>query len=146
MQHVSLSGTWTGMLVYGDGYDIYEGEELYFRMELQQEENWLKGTSADIGGWGASPDPATLSGVVASSKIYFIKRYESLHGFSEIGDEQISIDRSQQGPPIYYWGVLNEIGDTVEGEWGFSKPLGSGSTLPDSSYRGSGTWIMKRKD
>ncbi len=116
MPKTTLTGKWTGMIVYGAAYGPKEGEELYFRMELQQTGNRLEGTSEDIGGYGASPDMATLSGMVNNSEISFIKNYASLHGSTDLNKEEIYIDRSQKGPNIYYKGVLNDVGDIVEGD------------------------------
>ena len=143
MTNIDLTGHWTGTIIYGKQYSRMAGKELYFDMELIQNDNEIAGTAVDIGGVGMSPDQAYILGSVKDIEINFIKQYTSSHFYSSKGDET-KIDKSIKGPRIKYQGFYNPEDETIIGEWQINMTVFLLYILP-IPFKNSGTWTMKRK-
>ena len=134
----NISGSWTGTIIYGDDYPE-AGSELYFDMEISQNDQLIHGRSSDTGGVGASPDQAKFEGMFDGYAIRFIKQYCTSHF---IEDGVVWIDESVPGPEIKYSGSYDPIMHSFTGEWRFEWEH------PDSAeplIYGTGTWHMHRK-
>ena len=143
MTNIDLTGHWTGTIIYGKQYSRMAGKELYFDMELIQNDNEIAGTAVDIGGVGMSPDQAYILGSVKDIEINFIKQYTSSHFYSSKGNET-KIDKSKKGPRIKYQGFYNPEDETIIGEWQINMTVFLLYILP-IPFKNSGTWTMKRK-
>ena len=64
MTTLNLNGRWTGVIVYGHKYRQLQGKNLYFDLEITQNNNEITGISIDTGGQGTSPDSAKITGTI----------------------------------------------------------------------------------
>jgi hypothetical protein len=143
MTDIDLTGHWTGTIIYGKQYSRMAGKELYFDMELIQNDNEIAGTAIDIGGFGMSPDQAYILGSIKDIEINFIKQYASSHFYSS-KDGNTKIDKSKKGPRIKYQGIYNPDNDTITGDWQINMTIFLLYVLP-IPIKNSGTWTMMRK-
>jgi len=142
MTTLNLNGRWTGVIVFGNRYRQLQGKNLYFDLEITQDNNKITGTSIDTGGQGASPDPANIKGTIDDNFISFIKQYSSYHYYDLNG--QVIVDRTRLGPEIFYTGLYNETENEFSGDWKLIHKLKLfGITLFKLSA--TGLWTMKRK-
>lgn len=137
----NINGKWTGTIVYGQKYRDHRGKELYFDLDITQENESINGVAFDIGGTGISPDPARISGSFIENSISFIKRYKSQHYFVK-GETVVS--KSQPGHEIYYTGVYDETRNTFTGNWEYRVVYKILWLIPYKHVVG-GTWNMHRK-
>ena len=142
MTALNLNGHWTGVIVYGYRYRQLQGKNLYFDLEITQDNNEITGTSIDTGGQGVSPDPANIKGTIENNFINFIKQYSSYH-YNDL-NWQVVVDRTRLGSEIFYTGLYNEIENEFSGDWKLiHKVKLFGIVLFKLSATGS--WTMKRK-
>ena len=139
---MNIQGQWTGTIIYGKGYTDHKNKELYFDLEVLQDNNHITGISIDTGGVGASPDSAKIVGTFANNKIAFIKQYSSWHYYSE---GQIKIDKSISGPKIRYAGSYYERQEIFQGKWIIKGCIKKMFGLIPIRYRLKGIWTMRRK-
>jgi len=133
---------WTGTIIYGKEYKVHQNKELYFDLDLIRDNEKITGTAIDIGGEGASPDPATIKGTIVGEKISFIKQYASLHSYNIKGET--TIDKSRKGPEINYTGIYDENEKRYNGHWKMTVTFKILWLIP-LNLSASGTWTMKRK-
>jgi hypothetical protein len=74
MNTIDLTGTWYGTIIYGKGYRNMIGKELFFSADIIQNGDEIAAVAKDIGGEGASPDPANILGKFKDNKIEFYKQ------------------------------------------------------------------------
>ena len=136
-----ISGNWTGIIIYGEGYVTQKNEKLYFDLDVSQENEEIEGIATDLHGAGASPDPASLVGTFTGKSIEFIKQYVSSHYYA---NGKMYVDDTQLGPEIFYTGTFNEQSKTFEGTWSIKETITdwSGPTVR-TAY--GGDWRMARK-
>jgi hypothetical protein len=139
---MDMNGQWTGTIIYGKEYGDHQNKELYFDVDLIQNNKNITGKSIDINGVGMSPDPALIKGKIVSKKIQFIKQYLSWHAFENAG---IKIDKSVKGPQIRYTGTYHEVNQTFIGNWTIIKKVKLFGIIPTEKSNGTGTWNMRRK-
>jgi hypothetical protein len=142
MTTLNLNGRWTGVIVYGYRYRRLQGKNLYFDLEITQDNNEITGTSIDTGGQGVSPDPAKIKGTIHNYFISFIKQYSSYH-YSDLNGDVI-IDRTRLGSEIFYTGLYNETEKEFSGDWKLIHKAKLFGIIP-IKLSATGTWTMKRK-
>lgn len=142
MDTINISGEWTGIIVLGKGYLKHKGKEVYFDAEIKHEDNLINGFATDIKGYGINPDSAMIEGTFIDNEISFIKQYPSLHYHDRNG--KFIIDRSKQGPKIYYKGTYDKDKQEFVGDWIMSVILKLFLFIP-IKFSGTGTWSMKIK-
>jgi len=139
---MEISGHWTGTIIFGKIYKEYQNKELYFDLELIQNNENISGKAIDIGGIAMNPDPAIINGKIVTNKIQFIKQYIS-HHYYENG--AVKADKSKKGPEIRYFGTYNESDKTLSGDWEIILKVKLFGIIPIKISHGNGTWNMKRK-
>ncbi|MES2516030.1 MAG: hypothetical protein V4580_17885 [Bacteroidota bacterium] len=135
------TGTWVGTIIYGKAYTSTRGKELYFELELVQQQEYITGIAKDTGGTGTSPDAAEINGTFTDNKIDFVKQYATSHYFTPNGTQ---FDRSQKGHLIHYTGSFNPEENTFSGTWRIKNKVWFLGLIPLTKSSG-GTWTMKRK-
>lgn len=138
---MNINGKWKGTVIYGKEYREHMNSELYFEVEITQNNELFTGIAIDTGGVGTSPDKANLNGRFDGKEISFVKQYESYH-YSNRKWETI-IDKTRSGPEIKYTGSYNEKEQCFCGDWiirSTAKLLG----FILIKYKNTGTWVMKR--
>jgi hypothetical protein len=141
---MTFSGKYIGTLLYGEGYPLYDrNNELFFQMEIKEENNWFTGTAIDIGGVGMSSDEATISGIINGIHIEFDKVYKRHHYNDGNGN---TVYEDKEGFPIYYEGTYNDDNGYYEGSWKYNvvKRFLFFFTKPVSI--GSGTFRLRKVD
>jgi len=139
---MNITGQWAGTIIYGKEYRTHFNKELYFDMDINQENEKISGTTTDTGGFGMSPDKATIIGKMTNNKINFIKQYSSMHSYGS--DGKTIVDKSKRGPEINYSGVYNEGENSFIGDWKMTVKVKIFWLIP-LKMSASGTWMMKRK-
>jgi hypothetical protein len=142
MTELNLPHTWTGVIHYGKNYRRLKDKEIYFELEIKQDGEKITGISMDTGGFGASPDPATIKGEINENKISFIKQYSSRHFLNSKGE--MIVDKSQPGPEIFYTGIYNDEDESFSGDWLMKIKFKLFKLLP-LTFNFGGSWTMKRK-
>lgn len=137
---VDIQGKWKGIIVYGKGYEESIGEELFFELDILQDEDNIAGKAIDTLGEGASPDPAKIRGVFRNNKINFIKQYESRH-YNLNG--KLVVDKLESGPEIQYSGDFDPLNNTFTGNWKIETRLKKFWVFHWMHVCG-GTWTMER--
>jgi hypothetical protein len=137
----NATGNWTGTITYGKGYTSTRGKELYFDLQLIQQQEFITGIAKDTGGTGMSPDPAEINGTFTANRIRFVKQYATSHYFTENGTR---FNRSQKGHIIHYTGSFDPAKQTFAGEWRINYKTFILWIIPVTRFSG-GTWTMKRK-
>lgn len=128
-----FTGKYACTLWYGKEY-AYQGKELFFDMEIEENDNFFTGIAIDIDGIGVSPDEAKVVGIINGIHIEFDKIYKRRHYSDGNGD---TIFEENEGFPIYYEGTYNDETGYYEGSWEykvvrrflffFTKPVSFGS-------------------
>ncbi len=136
-----LNGTWTGTIVYGEKYMEFANKQLFFDLELHNENEIIRGTAIDIGGEGMSFDEASIYGKFNGKEINFVKQYSTLHYYE---NGEMKYDASQKGSLIYYSGHYNEQVQSFSGRWEFRIKYKKFWFIP-MTYRAGGTWTMHKK-
>ena len=141
---MNLKGNYIGELTYGEDYGKLKGDKLTFEMTLDQKENSIFGTAKDISGTGASDKQATIFGSIERSKISFVKQYDTDRRFNLFGKTTIKEYKNRKGPQIAYNGVINEIENSIEGDWVINAVFKFLWFIP-IKFKNSGTWKMKKR-
>jgi hypothetical protein len=136
-----LTGTWTGIIIYGPEYGDIENEELFFSAELNCTDGIILGTSVDLNE-EYETGTATINGFLKNNLISFIKQYEFDSYYDETG--KVIVDKSKKGPEINYQGQYDSIKNTIEGHWEIIYDVRKqGENLLE--YVLTGTFRMKKK-
>ncbi|MES2285622.1 MAG: hypothetical protein V4547_08035 [Bacteroidota bacterium] len=138
----NLNGNWKGIIIYGPEYRNLENKELYFSLEIKQEEETFTGTAIDTSGIGTNPDIAEVRGFIEANEISFVKQYKSTLWFDE--NYSVIIEKDKLGPEINYWGTFDPLTGTMEGNWEIvvdSQQIGQGYL--DNIC--TGTWTMRKE-
>lgn len=139
----NLTGAWTGIIVYGNGYYGPDSKKvLYFDMDIIQQNEIITGSAIDTEGLYVNPTQATILGTFNDEAILFIKQYA---GAYFIKDQELHFDNTTPSPEIYYSGIYNEQTHTFSGKWTFNKDEYLHGPISLDQPRGSGTWTMIRK-
>lgn len=138
---MNINGKWKGTVTYGKEYREHKNSELYFEVEISQNNELFTGIAIDTGGVGTSPDKANLNGKFDGKEISFVKQYESRHYPNR--NWEIIIDKSRSGPEIYYSGRYNEKEECFSGDWIIRLQAKFLGFIP-INYKNTGTWVMKR--
>ena len=138
---ININGNWTGVIIYGKEYRKFKNYELYFDMELIQQNEIIKGVSIDIGGFGTSPDKAFIDGTIIDNIIKFNKQYTTIHYYK---NGKIKIDKFAKGKKIKYSGLYDMTTQTFSGHWIINGQIKLFGFIP-INFKNTGTWTMKRK-
>jgi hypothetical protein len=142
-QTMNITGTWQGTIVYGNGYNrLYKFKELYFDVDLSQEEDKIRGIAKDTGGQGVNISKATINGTFKNSKIKFIKQYQVRQYITKEGPVR---DEKSKGPKIQYQGKYNAISRAFNGSWSIKVRKRTFFIFYKTKIC-EGTWFMKLKD
>ena len=144
MEVNSISGYWTGKIIYGDTYGDQMGQMLYFDAIITQVSDQINGHAIDTSGWGMNPHPATLSGTFTGGKLNFVKQYVVFQALTT--DNNVLIDDDQSGPEIYYTGLYNSDTGMITGTWDIKWNMRFMRLFPYKRSIGNGTWSMNRKE
>lgn len=137
---IDMTGKWRGVLYYSAEYNAGDAS-LRFEMEIKQTGQAIEGIATDTGGWGMSPDPASIVGKLKGHKLQFIKQYVSTH---YVVNGQVYVDDTVLGPEITYTGVYDDTRKVFEGKWAFLEKRKWMGLLPYTVSAGSGTWQIWR--
>jgi hypothetical protein len=137
----NINGKWTGTIIYGQKYLEHSGKELYFDLDITQENESIKGIAIDTGGTGISPDAASISGSFSKNTVSFIKQYKNHHYYDK---GKTVVDESRPGYEIYYTGIYDEAQKTFEGNWEYRVTYKILWIIPYKHVFG-GTWNMHRR-
>jgi len=138
---IDVTGNWVGVITYGKEYRTHKGKELYFDMELIQQNENIRGISLDIGGAGISPRKASIEGSLKENAIEFIKQYATFHYYK---NGETIIDNLRKGHAIKYSGLYNSDSQTFTGNWIIKGKVKLFGFIP-INYQNTGIWSMKRK-
>jgi hypothetical protein len=137
----AISGTWSGVLIYGKGYLKLRNEKLFFTIEFSEtEEGEFEGVARDTSGAGLNPHEATVKGFLEGKRISFIKQYKSNQ--IEDKDSKLILEKGHPGPEINYSGSFNSSTGAFEGEWTIDNSYISMGKKKE--YTCSGIWTMKK--
>ena len=136
-----ITGHWKGIITYGPEYEDWENKELYFSVDLFQDNDIINGIASDTGGIGVNYDKAKIKGFIENYEISFIKQYDTVTWTDETGE---ITDIEKPGPEINYTGTYNPISNSFEGQWEICILVRQiGDTWLDEVW--TGTWTMTRK-
>jgi hypothetical protein len=139
---MNITGKWEGTITYGKEYQALQNKELFFDIDILQNNDKITGTSIDTGGVGTSPDSASIKGTMVGNEINFIKQYSSRHSYNRNG--QTTIDKSQPGHEIKYTGFYDENKKSFSGSWTITV-LNKILWVIPIKFSASGTWLMLKK-
>jgi hypothetical protein len=142
MDILNLTGSWTGVIIYGNKYRKFSGRDLIFEAEFTQIADQFSGVSVDIKGFGVNPDPATISGTVSERSISFTKRYNT-NCYIDRSGNAVS-DPSLSNLDIYYTGSYYPDKGIFTGTWEYRVPYKFLGFIP-FLHRPGGSWSMTRK-
>ncbi len=138
----NIAGKWKGKIRFGNGYsDLARVSVLYFELDITQIGATIIGTAMDKGGYFPSPDPATIIGELKKDKLTFVKKYSSAH---YLLDDQLIVDTSAEGPPIFYKGNYDAVRQIFAGTLDFEEEKPFWGAADSKSTIGCGTWEMER--
>jgi hypothetical protein len=139
---IDLTGYWEGVIILGPQYGDKASMELFFSIEIKQEDESFTGIAKDIKGIGCNPDVAMVKGFVDENNISFTKEYLSTVIIDENGNE--ILQKGVLSPEISYTGVYDAASGSCEGEWEMYINSIKTTTGWIEDLLG-GTWKMTRK-
>lgn len=140
----SIQGFWTGTVIYGKTSRSLQHAELFFDLEIYQQDTNIMGTAADTGGAGMHPDPAQITGTFDGNQLNFVKQYPTHHFVYLEKSSETIIDTLKPGHQIHYTGIYNQQEDAFYGTWCIFGKRRMFGIIP-VRYKNTGTWTMHRK-
>jgi len=142
----SISGKWSGVYIYGAGYEEdLRGKRVRFTVELFEDEQLVRGSCIDAETEHILTGKSKIEGTFENGLLVFYKTYPFTFDFAE--NDVAYIVEHVSSPSIQYTGLLRRSlfsrSHYFKGDWEIH-----GSYLDDNGcaqyYSSHGTWRMER--